>query len=256
MGPACLPYSWRLRHEKMILDFSAICEQEKQVWIEAIQRAIENSKVQFKERGEAPDVIEQLFVPSYEQQTRRPSTVLRASPSLMSVYYPRQDQGFEPTQSMLTLPRSSTVASKLRRSFNDGNSSDTLDPNDLPTPKQRRQPTTPGVRQPRSKPDNSMQAGFPSVDESQQRIPQSPYLHSVSSVSDMRELFSNAVLSQTRVGQQPNAQCRMVDSKFEDVCTTPILTARSHAARQRTSILPHVKNVLHALFQHEPYRRY
>ena len=133
---------------------------------------------------------------------------------------------------MLTLPRSSTVASNLHRSFNDANSSDTLDPNDLPTPKQRRQPTTPGVRQPRSKPDNSMRLVFLRSDESQQRIPQSPYLHSVSSVSDMRELFSNAVLSQTRVGQQSNAQCRMVDSKFEDVCTTPILTARSHAARQ------------------------
>ena len=41
MGPARLPYSWRLRQQKMILDFSAICEQEKQVWIEAIQRAVE-----------------------------------------------------------------------------------------------------------------------------------------------------------------------------------------------------------------------
>lgn len=59
----------------------------------------------------------------------------------------------------------------------------------------------------------------------------SPSMKSQSSISDLRDFFSNSSVAEKwtqRKCNQYHERCKSIDNKFGDVCTTPILTARSH----------------------------
>ena len=60
--------SWLLRSDENTLELSAICELEKQIWMDALSTAIKESKKLYSSSVDSNEyLLEQLFVSSFDQ---------------------------------------------------------------------------------------------------------------------------------------------------------------------------------------------
>ncbi|KAI8644584.1 hypothetical protein BD408DRAFT_115119 [Parasitella parasitica] len=205
-----MTYSWSLYNDEHSLELSAICEMEKQIWMDALSTAIKESKELYSNSFDSNEyLLEQLFVSSFDQY---------AQPKLT------QDRAIEVSSTMdipvhFPIPNGSTSFSQSAI-FNKPSKSDNR----------------------ASHPVFSTQE-FPMLDLTNASNgtvlgATSPGLQSQSSISDLREFFTNSVVSEKwtqRKFNQYHTRCKSVDTKFDDVCTTPILTARANSMSRNGS---------------------
>ncbi|KAI8379601.1 uncharacterized protein BYT42DRAFT_569360 [Radiomyces spectabilis] len=193
---------WILRNDNQILEFSSICEQEKRIWMDTLGHAIEQTRKQHNENDSDP--VEKLFVSSFDQYTAQVSTPMSASTSYASFQssVARQD-------SLQGTPRSSTMPNALTDDA-------LLDSEE----KQTKNRSLSAVY------DKSADSIPPLTSD-----PSSSSLRARSSVSDFKDFFSANITEKWSHHKynQYHARRLSIDIKFEDVCTTPILTARSQA---------------------------
>ncbi|CEP07266.1 hypothetical protein [Parasitella parasitica] len=202
-----MTFSWLLYNDEHSLEMSAICETEKQIWMEALSTAVRESKELYSSSVDSNEyLLEQLFVSSFDQH---------AQPK------PAQDRAIEATTYSDTpvhfpIPSGSTSFSQSAIFNKPSKSSNRA-----------------------SHPVFSTQE-FSVLDLSSASNGNatSPGLRSQSSISDLREFFTNSVVSEKwtqRKFNQYHTRCKSVDTKFDDVCTTPILTARANSMSRNGS---------------------
>lgn len=198
-----MTYSWLLHSEENTLELSAICELEKQIWMKALTHAIKESKNLYSNSVESNEyLLEQLFVSSFDQysQPKQSSEKMVESETPVHFSIPNGSSSFS----------QSAIFNKPSRT-NNRSSHPVFTSQDL--------------------------------DFSQNTLTQSnnstlsPGLRSQSSISDLREFFSNNVTEKwsQRKYNQYHTRCKSVDTKFDDVCTTPILTARANSMNRHGS---------------------
>jgi hypothetical protein len=198
-----MTYSWLLHSEDNTLELSAICELEKQIWMKALTHAIKESKDLYSNSVESNEyLLEQLFVSSFDQYSQPKQSSEKMVESEIPVHFsiPNGSSSFS----------QSAIFNKPSRSNNRS-----------------------------SHPVFTSQG----LDLSQNSLNQlnnsalSPGLRSQSSISDLREFFSNNVTEKwsQRKYNQYHTRCKSVDTKFDDVCTTPILTARANSMNRHGS---------------------
>ena len=201
-----MTFSWLLRSDEHTLELSAICELEKQIWIDALTKAIKESKELYLNSVDSNEyLLEQLFVSSFDQHNQHATNLDRPIEAESPVHFPIPNGSSSFSQSAIfkkplrSNNRSSQpVFGTQEYSVIDSALSQNLAPNEA----------------------------------------RSPGLRSQSSISDLREFFSNNVTekwSQRKLNQY-HTRCKYVDTKFDDVCTTPILTARANSMNRNTSI--------------------
>ncbi|KAI9312698.1 hypothetical protein BX666DRAFT_814295 [Dichotomocladium elegans] len=188
-------------------EFTATCEQEKQIWLDALQNAIQSSKADNAQCKTPANAMEELFVSSIGMQSSSPCVPLQGSSSSISLFSSlTQNECFQSTDTPRTgfSADSADTGSHAYGSVHSSLSS-----------------TSTG-----SSASSHVNASL-----------QSPGLRSQASFSDFCDFVSSTmadIRSQRRY-QQNSLRCTNVDNKFEDVCTTPILTARSQMRADRTS---------------------
>jgi hypothetical protein len=200
--------SWLLHNDENSLELSAICELEKQIWMEALSTAIKESKELYSNSVDSSEyLLEQLFVSSFDQYTQPKQNhdkPIEAAPTYNDtpVHYP--------------IPNGSTSFSQSAI-FN--------------------KPTKSNNRA--SHPVFSTQEfSVLGISNTSNGGTVSPGLRSQSSINDLREFFTNSVVSEKwtqRKFNQYHTRCKSVDTKFDDVCTTPILTARANSMSRNGS---------------------
>lgn len=63
--------SWLLKSDEHTLELSALCEQEKTIWVEALSKTIEKSKDLYSNSIDSNEyLLEQLFVSSFDQKAQ------------------------------------------------------------------------------------------------------------------------------------------------------------------------------------------
>lgn len=197
-----MTYSWLLRSDEHTLELSAICELEKHIWIKALSKAIQESKDLYSSSVDSNEyLLEQLFVSSFDQQNRHKTNIEAESP----VHFPIPGGSSSFSQS--------AIFNKPQKSNNRA-----------------------------SQPVFSTQE-YSVIDTAlSQSIfnngAKSPGLRSQSSISDLRDFLSNNVTEKwsQRKFNQYHTRCKSVDTKFDDVCTTPILTARANSMNRNGSV--------------------
>ncbi|KAI8060601.1 hypothetical protein BC940DRAFT_323189 [Gongronella butleri] len=126
-------HAWRLFNEEHAIEFGAMCEQEKQIWVTALRKAIHESKMQYvsqdKDVQNKSDLIEQLFVSSFDKPKPNGTTSMaaeRMSPasnhsslslSTETAQHPPMTSSSTPTPRLLTRKLSTMTmdGSSLRR---------------------------------------------------------------------------------------------------------------------------------------------
>ncbi|GAN09270.1 hypothetical protein MAM1_0255c08795 [Mucor ambiguus] len=200
--------SWLLRSDENTLELSAICELEKHIWMEALATAIKESKALYSSSVDSNEyLLEQLFVSSFDQYAQ-PKQHLDKAIDASSTY--------NDTPVHFPMPNGSTSFSQSAI-FN------------KPSKSSNRASHPVFSTQEFSVLDLSNASGIDAA---------SPGLRSQSSISDLREFFTNSVVSEKwtqRKFNQYHTRCKSVDTKFDDVCTTPILTARANSMTRHGS---------------------
>ncbi|ORX52753.1 hypothetical protein DM01DRAFT_1374791 [Hesseltinella vesiculosa] len=259
-----MAHSWRLCNSDHVIEFGAMCEQEKQIWMTELHKAIHESKQQYAslnmDSQNKSDLIEQLFVSSFDKPDAK---VDRLSPaSNHSTLSLTSDQ---PLSSQPTLSRklsTLTVDGSIGRSHRRRPSAKKTPSGNMATPGSNRMSklffmhgnqSMQRLHLPSTQNQSSMSIGsdFPSAHPLASPISdvgdtrpfsldtacstashnESFMKRSQSSIIDFREFFQSNVAgkwSQRKYAQYQTKRMA-VDAKFEDVSTTPILTARSQA---------------------------
>ncbi|KAI8336442.1 Dbl homology domain-containing protein, partial [Choanephora cucurbitarum] len=188
-----ISYTWLLHSEDNTLELSAMCELEKNVWVEALTNAIRKSKRLYSKSVDSNEyLLEQLFVSSFDQHAQSRNTtskhvdVCTALDPSVPIEYP--------------MPSGSTSLSQSAI-FN-------------------RQPNRSNHRA--SHPIFSSNQELPALELMPHPIDhgaRSPGLRSQSSIGDLREFFSNSVSEKwsQRKFNQYHTRCKSVDTKFDDV---------------------------------------
>ncbi|ORZ19002.1 hypothetical protein BCR42DRAFT_490281 [Absidia repens] len=277
-----MSHAWKLYNEQHTIEFGAMCEQEKHIWMEELRKAIDESKAQYdtqlwdaQNRG---NVIEQLFVSSFDQiesksQEPSPSSNVSSVSSLQSMlsrqdsfttsnkkattrvskflfthqqhsnsnnnHYHYQSGSFSTTGPTLEddIPQCSTPSSITATTT----TTTTADAAAVATMYPNLQHMTNNTNQQQQQQQQSRHWKAPMLPIDTNLPPsssgsQSSFLRqSQSSVNDLREFFHSNVAGKwsQRKYTQYQSRCIAVDAKFEDVSTTPILTARSQARQDR-----------------------
>ncbi|KAI7906941.1 uncharacterized protein BX663DRAFT_548041 [Cokeromyces recurvatus] len=205
-------YPWRLENSQHILEFCAICESEKKVWIEKLDKAIKDSKEK-DSVNQSSDTkqheLEHVFISSFELMAQRKHK--KEKYRSHSTSFTSQTSSF--LDSVVNQNKYLSRSSFSPLSFH------------------------------KIKPDNSYTS-----------------LHSLT--SSMKRPLS--VASDMASYSRPNfnvenyqARCKVVDMKFKDVCTTPIMKARArssfyHYDKKRRSIFDNYRYSASALFSNRP----
>lgn len=200
-----MTYSWLLHSDEHTLELSAICELEKHIWMESLSKAIKESKDLYSNSVDSNEyLLEQLFVSSFDQHAQNKASGDKTIEPESPVHFP--------------MPSGSTSFSQSAI-FN--------------------KPSRANHRA--SQPVFSAHE-FSVIDSSLAQHTynhgaQSPGLRSQSSISDLRDFFSNSMSEKwsQRKFNQYHTRCKSVDTKFDDVCTTPILTARANSMNRNGS---------------------
>jgi hypothetical protein len=208
-----MTYSWLLRSEENTLELSAICELEKRIWMKALTHAIKESKELYSNSVESNEyLLEQLFVSSFDQYSQPKQSSEKTLEPETPVHFsiPSGSSSFS----------QSAIFNKPSRS-NNRSSHPVFTSQDL---------------------DLSQNC----MSQSNTNSALSPGLRSQSSISDLREFFSNNVTEKwsQRKYNQYHTRCKSVDTKFDDVCTTPILTARANSMNRHGSTKTRKINVI------------
>lgn len=198
-----MTYSWLLHGDEHTLELSAICELEKHIWMESLSKAIQESKELYSNSVDSNEyLLEQLFVSSFDQHAQPKFNGDKAIEAESPIHFPMPGGSTSFSQS--------AIFNKPARSNNRSS-----------------QPIF-GTHE------------FSVIDSALSQNnngAQSPGLRSQSSISDLREFFSNSVSEKwsQRKFNQYHTRCKSVDTKFDDVCTTPILTARANSMNRHGS---------------------
>lgn len=201
-------HTWFLRNDQYTIEFGAMCDQEKQIWVDALRRAIQSSKENGVDGQTPGNAIEELFVSSLNNIT--PSTASN------NVQLQQQQQ---PHISSSTTSLSS-YASRTETSTAAASGID--------------KPDTPHT----TASNDTLNDDSPTHSTSaQSSMLNSPGMRSHASFGDFYDFVTHTVadIRIQRRHQQHNVRCTNIDNKFEDVCTTPILTARTQARHERYS---------------------
>lgn len=202
-----MTFSWLLRSEELTLELSAICEMEKQIWIGALSKAIQESKDLYSNSVNSNEyLLEQLFVSSFDQRNQQKTNVENFAVEVESpVHFPMPSGSSSFSQS--------AIFNKPVRSNNRSS-----------------QPVF-GTQEISVIDSVLSQTHF-------NNGPRSPGLRSQSSINDLRDFFSANVTDKwsQRKFNQYHTRCKLVDNKFDDVCTTPILTARANSMNRNGSL--------------------
>ncbi|KAI7853677.1 hypothetical protein BDC45DRAFT_150686 [Circinella umbellata] len=259
-----LPHSWLLFSETQSIEFSAMCESEKQIWLDKLQGAIKTSKDEYEEQSQnsSTTAVEELFVSSISLS----STTATSSSSIINNNNNNNNDSNTMSAAGYPYDASSTTSlcSYLSRSesqqvqVNYSGSNITLDQHIINNTNTR--PSTPRtIVSVNSTPDdllssnnnhvhggsssnnnnNVMSGDSPThyTSSAQSSNVNSPGMRSQASISDFCDFVTNTVADfrSQRRHQQSSVRAIGIDNKFEDVCTTPILTARSQARNDRSS---------------------
>jgi hypothetical protein len=259
-----MTHAWKLYNEHHAIEFGAMCEQEKHIWLEELRKAIDESKAQYEthlwDTQNRGNVIEQLFVSSFDQVdgdksqnsspasnissvasprsilSRQDSTTALKSARVSKLFFPHQQHTHtnrhkEAATTTDDPIQCSTPSSITLTTASDMAAVTTMYPNlkHLAASQgyQQQQPHYPNLKVPVLPIDTSLAPTNAS---------QSSFLrHSQSSMNDLRDFFHSNVASKWSQRKYTQYQSRRVavDAKFEDVSTTPILTARSQARQDR-----------------------
>ncbi|KAI8143684.1 hypothetical protein BJV82DRAFT_713344 [Fennellomyces sp. T-0311] len=201
-----LPHSWLLFSDTQSIEFAAMCDAEKHIWLDSLRGAVKRSKEEFEESQTSSSAVEELFVssfslPSSATQTTQPLVHVHGSSSCTS------------------------LCSSFSRSDAQGGNHTVHDKPDTPR-------TTFSIDT-----SDDVVTDSPTHSSAQSSVINSPGMRSQASLSDFCDFVTNTVAdfrSQRRY-QQYSLRSIGIDNKFEDVCTTPILTARSQAKNDRSS---------------------
>ncbi|KAL7313877.1 hypothetical protein PS15m_007558 [Mucor circinelloides] len=200
--------SWLLRSDENTLELSAICELEKQIWMDALSTAIKESKRLYSSSVDSNEyLLEQLFVSSFDQYAPQKPYQEKAIDASST---------YNETPVHFPMPNGSTSFSQSAI-FN------------KPSKSNNRASHPVFSTQEFSVLDLSNVSDAGAV---------SPGLRSQSSINDLREFFTSSVVSEKwtqRKFNQYHTRCKSVDTKFDDVCTTPILTARANSMTRNRS---------------------
>lgn len=172
-----------------MLELTTYSEAEKDIWLDNLRQAIQNSKDVYENSGDTNEyLIEQFFVSSFDQQLPRKRS--------MDV------NGH--TQHPLPSGSASLSQSAIFRKSSKANNR-------------------------ASHPVYTAQ-DFSMTDMSHPQGAKSPGLLSQTSIYDFKDIFSLNVTEWTQRRSAPNhTRWKSADLKFEDVCSTPILTARKNS---------------------------
>ncbi|KAI9251449.1 hypothetical protein BDA99DRAFT_521906 [Phascolomyces articulosus] len=223
-----LPHSWLLFSETQSIEFSAMCEQEKQIWLDKLREAIKASKDEYDESRTSNTAVEELFVSSFNFS----STSINNS-NIGNVITSDYPNGSSPCTSLCSyspqVHGSSNVAlDHMMGTAVSPNCSTIIRPD---TPKTIcSTDTTEELGGPQS-------GDSPTHSSTQSSNVNSPGMRSQASLSDFCDFVTNTVADfrSQRRHQQYSVRALGIDNKFEDVCTTPILTARSQVKNDRSS---------------------
>jgi hypothetical protein len=199
-----MTYSWLLRSDEHTLEMSAICELEKHIWMEALSKAIRESKELYSSSVDSNEyLLEQLFVSSFDQHVQPKSTNSAIEPAGSPIYFPIPNGSTSFSQSAIFNNKSTKNDNRSSQPVFSSHEYAVIDST-------------------LSQPNNGAR---------------SPGLRSQSSISDLREFFSSNVTEKwsQRKFNQYHTRCKSVDTKFDDVCTTPILTARANSMNRNGS---------------------
>lgn len=200
-----MTYSWLLHSEERTLELSAICELEKQIWMESLSKAIKESRDLYSNNVDSNEyLLEQLFVSSFDQHVQHKAIGDKTIDPESPVHFPMPSGSSSFSQSAIfnKPSRSSHRASQPVFSTHEFSGLDS-----------------------------------PVLHHNFNYGAQSPGLRSQSSISDLRDFFSNSMTEKwsQRKFNQYHTRCKSVDTKFYDVCTTPILTARANSMNRNGS---------------------
>lgn len=172
--------------------------------MEALSKAIKESKELYSSSVDSNEyLLEQLFVSSFDQHAQPKSTNSAIEPSESPTYFPIPSGSTSFSQSAIFNSKSTKNDNRSSQPVFGSHEFAVID-------------TT------LSKNNNGAR---------------SPGLRSQSSISDLREFFSSNVTEKwsQRKFNQYHTRCKSVDTKFDDVCTTPILTARANSMNRNGS---------------------
>ncbi|KAI8334734.1 hypothetical protein BC941DRAFT_432039 [Chlamydoabsidia padenii] len=280
-----MTHAWKLYNGQHAIEFGAMCEQEKHIWLVELRKAIDESKAQYEthlwDTQNRGNIIEQLFVSSFDQVDNKSQHSSPAS-NISSLASPRSVISLQdPISAHSKSTRVSKLFFPLQQNHHHqgvaGTTTTTMnDPLECSTPSSITPTTTditaittmypnlkhlvtqhhyPNLKVPVLPIDTSL----PPTNTSQ-----SSFLRqSQSSMNDLREFFHSNVAGKWSQRKYTQYQTRRVavDAKFEDVSTTPILTARSQARQdrkgsfeqwRRRSTLVDDTNNYHAYSQSQP----
>ncbi|KAI7874196.1 hypothetical protein K492DRAFT_200158 [Lichtheimia hyalospora FSU 10163] len=198
-------HTWFLRNEQYTIEFGAMCDQEKHIWMDALRGAIQSSKENAIDGHTPSNAIEELFVSSLNNVT--PSTVSTAQ-----------------IQQQPHISSSTTsLSSYVSRTETTTAAASGIDKPDTP------HTTASNETLYDDSPTHSASA--------QSSMLNSPGMRSHASFGDFYDFVTHTVadIRIQRRHQQHNVRCTNIDNKFEDVSTTPILTARTQARHDRYS---------------------
>ncbi|KAG0166187.1 hypothetical protein DFQ30_007482 [Apophysomyces sp. BC1015] len=221
-----MSYGWVLRSDYHTVEFGAMCETEKQLWMDALGKAISRARADHVEHNNnnnginsdqqgGGNVVEQLFVSSFDRKplSSQASSIIPSSSSYASFSASRADLLGQPETSERAMTRALTVGAQLCRQDSIGV--------DTTTTTTTESPTTPASQHPQAHTSGLS----------------SPGRRSNSSIDNLKDYFSANVtekLSQRKYNHYHH-RCMVVDIKFDDVCSTPVMTARAQARNDRAS---------------------
>ncbi|KAI9486423.1 MAG: hypothetical protein EXX96DRAFT_604573 [Benjaminiella poitrasii] len=183
-------YPWRLESSEHVLELCTVCESEKKVWMERLDKAINDSRAR-RSSSEKHD-LDQFFVSSFQlnEQKKR-----------------NKEKSSYPSRRSFSTSTLSHLSNSSRVSFFDS----------VVNPNKRISYTS---FSPRNFQKSRLDASNGSLHNSR-----SPTKRPLSVVTDVGYFASSSRASLNLVQYQ--ARCKTVDMKFNDVCTTPILKARA-----------------------------
>ncbi|KAI9306659.1 hypothetical protein BJ944DRAFT_248027 [Cunninghamella echinulata] len=230
-----IPYAWKLYNDQHTIIFSAMSEQEKQIWVHDFRIAIKDSKAQYEthlwDSQNRGNVIEQLFVSSFDKDDNVKQ---------------RQQDLYSPSSSHLS-SRSSLRKSLTRRKstplfLNNNNNRENSQPSTVPLSNILIESNISSVHLCSTSSDllidpvtyhhnmypNSSKHDLTSTATLPHHSNTTTVKRSQSSMNDLRGFFHSNVTGKWSQHKYSQYQSRRmaVDEKFEDVSSTHLLTAR------------------------------
>ncbi|KAI9485011.1 hypothetical protein BDB00DRAFT_942750 [Zychaea mexicana] len=222
-----LPHSWLLFSETRSIEFGAMCETEKQIWLDKLRGAVKKSKDEYEESQTSSSAVEELFVSSFNLSSSASNNNSNITVATGGSAVPQPGSVHSYGSTSCTSLSSFFSRSELQVHSGSNVALDSSNNNRPDTPR-----TTYSVD---TIDDGNSES--PTHSSAQSSNVNSPGMRSQASISDFCDFVTNTVAdfrSQRRY-QQYSLRSINIDNKFEDVCTTPILTARSQAKNDRSS---------------------